>query len=219
VFKKVSETFSHKKYYDVLLHYFLINYIENDRHGLAGIEDLVADYLGKCKTQEYADHIRYLKSKWNPLATGMPAPAFTLLSNKGNEVSLSNYRGKYVFIEFWATWCGPCKSDIPHLKKLIDEFASRNIVFISISGDKDKQAWLKMLQEGYLIDGKMMAFEEKANWVHLHDPVDIKIYDKYLLMVWPTYCLIGPDGKFVNSRCVKPSSSGLKELFNKQPGL
>jgi len=99
------------------------------------------------------------------------------------------------------------------MKKLIDEFAGRNIVFISISGDKDKQAWESMLRDGYMLEDLKVMFNEKPNWIHLHDPINVQVNQKYQLTGWPTYCLIGPDGKFVNGRCPTPSASGLTELF------
>ena len=218
-FKIVEATFTKQKHYEVLLHLFLSLYMENDKQGTAGIGDLVDAYLAKCKTGANANHIGQLKNKWSPFAKGKPASGFTLLNSKGVEVSLYDFRGKYVFIDFWATWCGPCKGDIPHLKELIDEFSGRNIVFISISGDKEKQAWESMLRDGYMLDDVKVFFDDKVNWIHLHDPVDVQVNQKYGLTGWPLYCLIGPDGKFVNSRCPKPSVGGLKEILNSQPGL
>ena len=66
-------------------------------------------------------------------------------------MALSDFQGKYVFIDVWATWCGPCKYEIPYLKELEQKYHGKNITFLSISVDrqKDKEKWKKMiLKEG-----------------------------------------------------------------------
>jgi len=75
-------------------HTFLSLYMESDKQGTAGIEDLVEAYLAKCKTGGVPNHIRQLKNKWSPIATGKTAPGFTLLNSKGAGVSLSDFQGK-----------------------------------------------------------------------------------------------------------------------------
>jgi peroxiredoxin len=86
----------------------------------------------------------------NPLANKQ-APAFTLKDTTGNKVSLSDYKGKAVVVDFWATWCAPCKVEIPWLTKLHDEYASQGLVILGISEDDldqdDKAALLKEKQE------------------------------------------------------------------------
>ncbi len=61
-------------------------------------------------------------------------------------MSLSDLKGKYVYIDVWATWCGPCNAEIPHLKKLEEEFEGRNICFVSISCDDSRNAWERFVQ-------------------------------------------------------------------------
>ena len=66
---------------------------------------------------------------------GMVAPNFKLKSLDGEEVSLSQFRGKYVLINFWATWCGPCKIEMPSLEALYQRFKNKNFVLLAISND------------------------------------------------------------------------------------
>jgi peroxiredoxin len=86
----------------------------------------------------------------NPLADKQ-APAFTLKDTTGKKVSLSDYKGKAVVLDFWATWCAPCKVEIPWLTKLHDQYASQGLVILGISEDDldpdDKAALLKEKQE------------------------------------------------------------------------
>lgn len=75
-----------------------------------------------------------------------PSPIFENFENiKGGTTSLKDLKGKYVYIDVWATWCGPCKAEIPHLKSLEEKYQGKNIVFVSISVDskEDHDAWQK----------------------------------------------------------------------------
>ena len=80
------------------------------------------------------------------LKEGDQAPTFKYLDINGKEVSLSDLKGKYVYIDIWATWCGPCTGELPHLKELEKKMHGKKIVFVSISCDKDKAAWEPKLQ-------------------------------------------------------------------------
>ncbi len=79
---------------------------------------------------------------------GKPAPNFTLTDLQGRKVSLSDYKGKAVLINFWATWCGPCKVEIPWFTKLHDQYASKGFEILGISNDDlDKDDKPKLLEE------------------------------------------------------------------------
>ncbi|HZD49908.1 MAG TPA: TlpA disulfide reductase family protein, partial [Silvibacterium sp.] len=86
----------------------------------------------------------------NPLADKQ-APAFTLKDTTGKKVSLADYKGKAVVVDFWATWCAPCKIEIPWLEKLHDQYASQGLVVLGISEDDldldDQAALFKEKQE------------------------------------------------------------------------
>ena len=201
----VKEKFTSAEIYSVIVYDKLKQYIDSE--GTRGVEELVSEYLSKSTNEEYKAAIKEMSDKWAVLAAGKPAPAFTLLDINGNNVSLSDFKGKFVFIDFWATWCGPCRQEIPAYKKLMADYKGRNILFISMSVDKDKAAWEKLVNQ------------EKFDWIQLHDPQTIKANKKYLVMYIPTFTLIDPAGKIVNARCPRPSNPELRSILDNQKGL
>src|SRR5574344_2241503 len=77
------------------------------------------------------------------LKTGTPAPDFKLTDINGNAVSLSQFKGKYVVVDFWASWCPDCQNDMPNMVNIYNEFKDKDVAFIGISFDMDRDAWKK----------------------------------------------------------------------------
>jgi len=84
------------------------------------------------------------------------APDFTLQTITGEEVSLSDYRGKIVFINFWATWCGPCRTEIPAFVELQDEYGTDNLVILGISVDQGDRSVVTEFAKEYNINYKIL---------------------------------------------------------------
>jgi peroxiredoxin len=116
---------------------------------------------------------------------GQAAPDFELNDPDGKPVKLSDLRGKFVFLDFWATWCGPCRAEIPHLKELAKKFAGRDdFVLLSVSLDNDETAWREFIKK------------EQMNWRHVLDKDGWQhIAAKYGVTGIPTTFLIDKDGK------------------------
>jgi len=99
---------------------------------------LVADYRAAVKAKrEAAERMK----------TGNPVPDFTFQTVEGKSTSLSKYKGKTLVLDFWASWCGPCRKEIPNMKKLYGEYKQKGVEFLSVSIDAKKEAWTKALSE------------------------------------------------------------------------
>ena len=78
---------------------------------------------------------------------GNPAPNFSFQNVKGKKVALDEYKGKVLVLDFWASWCGPCRAEIPNMKKYYEEFKGKGVEFLSVSIDAKKDAWEKAMKE------------------------------------------------------------------------
>jgi thiol-disulfide isomerase/thioredoxin len=149
---------------------------------------------------EYTSKFEELLTKLEKLQPGSMAPTFAYANIKGKTVSSEDLKGKVIYIDVWATWCGPCKGEIPHLKKMEAELHDEAIAFVSISIDNDKEAWEKMVLEKEL--GGYQLFAPKA-W-------ESSIVKDYAIRGIPRFIIIDKEGKLVDSNASRPSNAETK---------
>ncbi len=127
-----------------------------------------------------------------------PSPGFDYENHKGGKTKLEDLRGKYVYIDVWATWCGPCRAEIPHLKKLEELFHGKNIEFVSISIDskKDYEKWKKFVTDKEL--GGIQLYADN-DW-------NSQFVKDYNITGIPRFILVDPKGNIVNANEDRPSS-------------
>lgn len=101
-------------------------------------KQIVADYRKK-KAEE--------KEMRERMREGNPAPEFTFQNEKGKTINIKKLKGKIIVLDFWASWCGPCRKEIPNVKKVYAEYKDKGIQFLSVSIDAKKEAWTKALKE------------------------------------------------------------------------
>ncbi|MTH16360.1 TlpA disulfide reductase family protein [Flavobacterium sp. LC2016-01] len=142
----------------------------------------------------------------NALQPGKPSPKFDYENQKGGKTSLDNLKGKYIYIDLWATWCSPCREQIPFLQKVEEQYKGKNIEFVSISIDalKDQPKWSKFVTDKQLGGIQLLAENE---W-------ESKIIKDYSVQGVPTFILLDPNGNIVTARAPKPSDPKLIDLLN-----
>lgn len=138
---------------------------------------------------------------------GQAAPDFKCPDINGKMVSLSDFKGKVVVVDVWATWCGPCKKEIPHFKKLEKAYhGNSDVVFISVSIDeeKDKQKWADFVKKEELAGIQLFAGGWKSDIVKAYEIKGI-----------PRFIAVGKNGTLVSSAAPRPSTPDLKTLIDK----
>ncbi|QKJ28296.1 redoxin domain-containing protein [Mucilaginibacter mali] len=125
--------------------------------------------------------------KFNTVALGADAPEFSQAAPDGKMISLSSFKGKYLLIEFWASWCVPCRAKNPDLIKTYQKFREKNFAILGVSSDKDKQAWVAAIKKDGLTWPQVSDLQYRNNAVAL----------LYRVHAIPQNFLINPDGKVV----------------------
>lgn len=165
-------------------------------------------YIEKnCPESQLKKEIWDLYDKYHHLQEGMPAPAFTLPNHKGKEVSLSDYKGKVVVIDIWATWCGGCIRKLPEFLKIKDIYKNnQNIVFLTISIDRfaSRLKWKYALPRYNLLGTtNLIAYADRGTFSQDYNITGI-----------PRYFVIDKKGKIVNVYCPTPGKH-FKSIIDK----
>ena len=116
---------------------------------------------------------------------------------------MSDFKGKYVFIDIWATWCKPCCYEIPFIQEIEHRLAGKDVVFVSISTDKDTDVWRKKVKE------------ENMGGIQLNIGKDRSFTNYFYVTSIPRFIIIDPEQKIVTAHAPKPSSGELEKLLNK----
>ncbi|KJD36083.1 thioredoxin [Tamlana sedimentorum] len=187
------------------------------------IDTLITNGLNKSLEPMLLSYKRYLSqgiALRTALPKGAPSPTFENFENvKGGTTSLSDLKGKYVYIDVWATWCGPCKVEIPSLKALEKEYHGKNLAFVSLSVDdgrgyraETREKSAELAKEGW----KKMIANEDLGGIQVISPNgwQTDFIQNYKINGIPRFILIDPDGNIVSADAPRPSSKKIKKLFN-----
>ncbi len=136
-------------------------------------------------------YVKWLPKKVSILEPVQPGNIALDIKDKtpeGNDFSLSELRGKYVLVDFWASWCGPCRSFNPELVKIYNQYKNKNFEILGVSLDNKKERWLKAIKD------------DKLEWKHVSDLKGWKCVHsrKYGVSSIPHAMLVGPDGKIIS---------------------
>jgi thiol-disulfide isomerase/thioredoxin len=182
----------------------------NDLQNVMGLDSafVVSEQRDVSRLTNYLARIHEQNTYFSTvLAKGKESPKFVRYENNaGGQTSLHDLKGKYVYIDVWATWCGPCIAETPYLKKIEEAYLGKNIEFVSISIDERKEydKWKSMIKDKEL--GGIQLLADKA-W-------NSDFILDYKIIGIPRFILIDPKGNIITPKAPRPSEDKLKELFN-----
>lgn len=175
--------------------------------------DSILVNMANSQTQQMVGYFRQNYTTKKLMKKGAPSPTFeNYLDYKGGKKSLTSFKGKYVYIDLWATWCGPCIQQVPFLQALEKEYHNKNIEFVSISSDEARRS-----------GGSWEAAEKKwrdfvkarnLSGVQLWAGQDISFQQAYQVTGIPRFILIDKQGNIIDANAPRPSDPALKDLLN-----
>lgn len=154
---------------------------------LPEVEQMYAGLTPKVQQSAMGRQVKEVIDARKTVAVGSTAPNFSLQTPEGKTIALKDLRGKYVLVDFWASWCGPCMAEVPNVKKVYEKFHAKGFEVIGISLDEKKEAWTNAIAKHSL------------NWLHVSSLKGWKcpVAALYSVTGIPATFLLDPDGKII----------------------
>ena len=154
------------------------------------LDSMLNKFTGEAKASTYYASLAKSRIKLKAVQPGAVAPDFTLLKRDSSKLTLSSLRGKYLLIDFWASWCHPCRQAIPHWKSVYQEYHDKGFDILSVSDDNRWKDWTKAMDE------------EKMPWHQVDDEFPVKnmpakVGSLYMTTFIPFYVLLDKEGKIL----------------------
>jgi thiol-disulfide isomerase/thioredoxin len=172
----------------------------------AEVEADYQQYIVRSNNPTRKNEIQTVYNNLKGTQKNTPAPEFNYTDPNGKLVSLKSLRGKYVYIDIWATWCAPCIAEIPGLKKLGEAYAKNNIQFVSLSVDTqaNKEKWQAFVKDNQLEGIQLMAdLDFNSDFIK-----------KFGVTSIPRFLLIGPEGEIIENDAKRPTDTELKKQLD-----
>lgn len=203
--KYIAGRFKSEKVRNTLLHYLAATYV--DRHGIEDIQELENIYFTYVKDEEMLADYQSKFDKWDLSRPGKPSPEIDAVDINGKHWTIADFRGKYVYIDMWATWCAPCRREMPYLKELEEKFKDAQIVFLGLSTDSDKSKWEAMVRSG------------EMTGVQLYLGPQSSFQKAYQIDGIPRFILLDKEGKIINNNMSRPSEEATAATLEALDGI
>ncbi len=169
------------------------------------LKDKLALVPEQNKDNQLYENLDAHMEKLGKTRVGEVAPDFTMKDTAGNDVSLSDLRGNHVLIDFWASWCSPCRRANPHVVEIYKEFSPKGFEILGVSFDNNKEAWIQAIHD------------DNLTWYHVSDLKGWQnaVGQKYGIRSIPHTILIDPEGKIImNQFTHEELREKMEEIYN-----
>ncbi len=185
------------------LHYMLaLNFAVGTQKGkLAKILPKYPDFNKTNEWPEFKQVVDFYYNRYKQLMPGLVAPDFVVKNQAEDVVNLSDYKGKVVYVDFWATWCGPCRKELPHSFKLREQFEGKDVVFLYVSMDKDRSKWEAFVEKQKMDGEQYIALGADKTAINKN----------YQVSGIPRFILVDKEGRLVDGHADRPSNPLIKE--------
>lgn len=210
---KTEDIFDRKKGMEIMLNYpdysfaAFTAYYQFQLHNIHidTLDIIVNSFKEPVTKSEYYKHLKKILPSIKRVAISQPAPEFSIPNTEQELVDLNDFRGKYILLDFWASWCAPCRATNPELVEIYNRFSNNDFTIIGISVDKDKERWLKAIKA------------DKLAWTNLSN---LNGWDEvsttYGIKAVPQNFLLDPNGIIIDKN-IEPEDlvEKLESVFSK----
>lgn len=182
------------------IHSYIYAYIK--RNGLADLDKYRETYNRLVKDPQRKKSMEDLVQKWERIQIGNPSPDFVATDMNGKKYSLADFKGKYVYIDIWATWCGPCIKEAPFVQELEELYKEKDIYIVSLSCDADRGAWEKHMAKDNK-EGNQIILDEGSTFL-----------EDYMILGIPHFLMLDKEGKILNAQMSRPSDPATRAYLD-----
>ncbi|GAB4093223.1 ABC transporter permease [Flaviaesturariibacter terrae] len=165
----------------------------------------VAAALPELSSPSYRRVLEQNLRRLNSLMRGRPAPDFASESGNGTAFRLDRFRGRYVVIDVWASWCGPCKRESPYFEEMAERFTDERVLFVALSVDEDRNDWRR----------EIVYNTSRVLQLHVPDAGD-SFLQPYGITTIPRYLLLDPQGRILNASLPVPSDPEFAAILQRE---
>lgn len=160
-----------------------LDQLKYEKELVAYADDLKGKFAGNQAVAQFVKHMELVK----PVSVGHQAPDFSVPGLDGKTVKLADYKGKYVMLDFWASWCVPCRKENPNVVKLYQQYHAKGLNIVGISLDEDKNAWQKAITD------------DQLTWAHGSElkNFDGPVVQRFQVQAIPSNFILDPSGKII----------------------